>query len=189
MRKLPILIFVAFLDSITFGQSKTITDFSNTQRQRFDLIQTFKTGYFVNSVENHELHVRKIEKALKAKAAHSNKNSYGKSVFTRIQMWQFDFASSGKYNQVIDSLFKCFPYDCNRISEGEDKAIKIIPSIWIFAGNSIYIASTHCEQVDDKWRVFIKEFASEFAETDSKIILTECGKLTWTTKQKLKNAP
>ncbi len=69
------------------------------------------------------------------------------------------------------------------------KTIKITPSIWIFTDQSIFIARTACEQVDKKWTNFKSEFADTFAAKDSEIIVTECGKLTWTTKEKLKNAP
>ena len=152
-------------------------------------MQTFKTGYFVNSIENHQFHDRKLEIAINDKESHSNKNSYGKTVYTRIQMWQFDFDTNEKRKQASDSLLNCFPNDCAKVKRQVDQGIKITPSIWVFTDKSIFIAQTACEQVDKKWTEFKSEFADEFADNESEIIVTECGKLTWTTKEKIKTVP
>lgn len=169
-------------------QEKTILNFVSTQND-FEVIQTFKTGAFVNSFANHMLHDRKLEIAIKAKKSHSNKNSYDKSVYTRIQIWQFDFETNEKREQATDSLLNCFPNDCAKVKRQIDQGIKITPSIWVFTDKTIYIAQTACEQVDEKWTEFKKEFTDTFAYNDSEIIVTECGNLTWTTKEKIKNAP
>ncbi|PWJ33245.1 hypothetical protein BC781_1147 [Sediminitomix flava] len=169
-------------------QEKTILNFASEQTD-FEILQSFKAGYFVNSIENHELHDKKYEIAIKAKKSHSNKNSYDKTVYTRIQMWQFDFGTTEKRIQATDSLLNCFPNDCAKIKRQIDQGLKITPSIWIIEDKTIYIARTACEQVDDKWTEFKGEFADSFADNSTEIIVTECGKLTWTTKEKIKNAP
>lgn len=188
MRILITILTFSLLTAFQDGQEKSILNFANDQT-KFEIIQTFKTGAFVNSFANEMLHDRKLEIALKAKKSHSNKNSYDKTVYTRIQMWQFDFETKEKRIQATDSLLNCFPNDCANIKRQIDQGVKITPSIWIFNDKGIYVAQTACEQVDDKWTDFKSEFTNTFADDNSEIIVTECGKLTWTTKEKIKNAP
>ena len=188
MRILITILTFSLLTAFQGGEENTVLNFASDQTE-FEIIQTFKTGYFVNSIENQDLHEKKFEIAIKAKKSHSNKNSYDKTVYTRIQMWQFDFETTEKRIQATDSLLKCFPNDCAKIRRQVDQGIKITPSIWIFADKSIYIARTACEQVDEKWTDFKKYFSESFANNETQIIVTECGKLTWATKEKLKNAP
>ncbi|ARN71169.1 hypothetical protein BST91_05645 [Nonlabens tegetincola] len=187
MRILITILTFSLLTAFQDGQEKTILNFANYQTE-FEIIKTFKTGYFVNSLENQQLHDQIFEIAIKAKKSHSNKNSYDKTVYTRIQMWQFDFETKEKRNQATDSLLNCFPNDCAKIKRQIEKGIKITPSIWIFTDKTIYIAKTACEQVDEKWTEFKREFSESLADNYSDIIVTECGKLTWTTKEKIKNA-
>lgn len=188
MRILIVILTFSLLTAFQDRQEKTILNFANDQT-KFEIIQTFKTGAFVNSFANEMLHTRKLEIALKAKNSHSNKNSYDKTVYTRIQIWQFDFETTEKRKQATDSLLNCFPNDCAKIKRQIDQGVKITPSIWVFTDKEIFIAQTACEQVDDKWTDFKREFTDVFSESNSEIIVTECGKLTWTTKEKIKNAP
>ena len=181
---LTLLLLTAFQD----GQIKTILDFAGTQNN-FELIKTFKAGHFVSSIENHQLHSKKLDIAIKAKEPHSNENSYNKTVYTRIQLWQFDFDKNENCKQVIDSLLNCFPNDCAKVNRQSDQGVKITPSIWILNEKTIYIAKTACEQVDKKWTKLKKEFVESFATDESEIIVTECGKLTWKKKEELINAP
>lgn len=170
-------------------QERTIYNFVTSQLDKFEVLKTFKTGYFVNSIENYGFHTKKREIAIKAKESHSSKNSYNKTVYTLIQMWQFDFDTVEKCEQAIDSLLNCFPNDCVKIKRMFDQKINITPSIWIFRDNTIIIAETACEQVDQKWIDFKKDFAENFADDETEIIVTECGKLIWTSKERIKNAP
>jgi len=188
VRTLITILIFSFLTAFQDRQEKTILNFAKDQTD-FEIIQTIKSGAFVNSFANEMLHDRKWDIALKAKKSHSNKNSYDKTVYTRIQMWQFDFETKEKRKQANDLLLNCFPNDCAKIKKHTDQGIKITPSIWIFTDKSIYIAQTACEQVDHKWNEFKREFSDTFADKESEIIVTECGKLTWTTKEKIKNAP
>lgn len=190
-RKMKILFTIltfSLLTALQIAEEKTILSFANDQTE-FEIIQTFKTGAFVSSFTKEMLHERKLEIAIKAKKSHSNKNSYDKTVYTRIQMWQFDFDSKEKRIQATDSLLNCFPNDCAKIKRQTNQGLKITPSIWVFTDKTIYIARTACEQVDGKWNEFKIEFAETFASNRTDIIITECGKLSWTTKEKIKNAP
>lgn len=170
-------------------QEITIEQFAQFQHEEYKIITPDKSKYLTHLLDRLQLHSKKIEVAMKAKKAHSNKNSYDKTVYTRIHIWQFDFDTTEKRLQATDSLLSCFPSECVEINPQTSKTIKITPSIWIFTDQSIFIAKTACEQVDQKWTNFKSEFADTFAAKDSAIIVTECGKLTWTTKEKLKNAP
>lgn len=108
MRYITIILAFGILTSFNIGQKMTIFEFALTQFDLFRIEQTYKTGYFVNFIENQNLHLKKSEIALKAFNLHSNKNSYDKKVYTRIQMWQFDFETNEKCKQVSDSLLNCF---------------------------------------------------------------------------------
>ncbi|MFT7234064.1 MAG: hypothetical protein ACI8TA_003293 [Cyclobacteriaceae bacterium] len=182
------MLTIVFLLAFQSGPESTILNFTSTQTN-FEIIQTFKSGAFVNSFANEMLHDRKLEIAIKAKNPHSNKNSYDKTVYTRIQMWQFDFETKEKCKQATDSLLRCFPSDCAKIKRQIDRGLKITPSIWILTDDKIFIARTACEQVDKKWTDFKREFVAKFADRESEIIVTQCGKLTWTTKEIIKNTP
>ena len=189
MRIIIAILTLGLLTSIQIVQDRRIDQFVNSQLDEFEIIRTFKTGYFVNSIENYRLHTNKLEIAIKAKKHHLNSNDSGKKVYTQIQLWQFDFDTNQKCVQVVDSLLNCFPYDCTKIRRQVDLRIKIAPSIWILGNKSIYIAKTSCEQVDEKWIDFKKNFADTFADEDTAIIVADCGKITWTTKERIVNAP
>ena len=187
MKNLILIFILFFLTSFQGERRMSIAKFVTSHFDQYELDENFKSDNFVNSIDNQNLHVSKDNISLKAIKPHRNKNSYHKTVFTRIQMWQFYFENNENCKQVIDSLMKCFPYDCAKIKFGIDQSIKITPSIWIFADREIFVAKTSCEHVDEKWEAFKKDFAYTFAEEDSKIIVTECGKLKWTTKEEVKN--
>jgi len=189
MRTFIVILIFGLLTAFQVERDEDLGEFITTQLDDFEIIQTYKTEYFVNSIENYGFHNKKSEIAIKAKESHSNKNSYNKTVYTRIQMWQFDFETKEKCKQAIDSLFNCFPNDCAKIKRQVDQGIKITPSIWIFTDKKIVIANTACEQVDQKWTEFKKEFVEYFANNETEIIVTECGKLTWTTKEKIITTP
>ena len=177
---MKIILFILTLNLFSAFQvtkETTIKDFVSTQHD-FEVIQNSKKERFVNTLLNQKLHNEKYEVHLKAKRPHSNKNSYDKTVYTRIQIWQFKFETPEKRKQATDSLFTCFPFDCANIKSQVNQGIKITPSIWIFKDKAIYIANTNCEQVDEKWKNFKIAFSETFAENDSEIIVTECGKLS-----------
>lgn len=165
----------------------SIAKFVTSQFDQYELDESFKSDNFVNSIDNQNLHLSKNKISLKAIKPHKNRNSYDKTVC--IQMWQFYYENNEKCEQVIDSLMKCFPYDCAKIKYGIDQSIKVSPSIWIFTDREIFVAKISCKHVDEKWEIFKKDFANTFAEKDSKIIVTECEKLIWKTKEEIKNAP
>lgn len=156
---------------------------------RYDIVDSSKSDRFVLSIERSDLFSYSNSISLKAKKPHSNSNSYDKTVYSRIKLWDYDFDSKEKCKQAIDYLLDCFPNDCARIEKNKDQGIKVTPSIWILNDKKIYVAKTACEHVDYKWTDFMTKFVETFADSDSEIIVTECGKLTWKTKEQIKNAP
>jgi hypothetical protein len=130
--------------------------------------------------EIHTLH-------LKALNPHSNKNSYNKSVFSRIELSEFIYSNDSAFTYTQNELLKCFPNDCFNIKKGESKSIKITPSIIIFGSNKITTALTSCEHVDEKWIRFLSDFVNFYANDSDEIILNECGKLYWHNKQSILN--
>ncbi len=185
MNVLLTIVTFSLLTAIQYPQDKTVEDFARRQ-EGFEIIVSTEADYFVHSIDKLQLHSKKREVAIRAKAPHSNQNSYNRSVYAKIQMWQFDFPSKETGDQAVDSLLKCFPNDCAKVQRQKAAGIKVTPSIWVLTGRTIYLARIACEQVDEKWVKFRQDFAESFAETDSEIIVTECGRLVWTTKEKIK---
>ncbi len=186
MKSLVLILTSCFLIVSGKGE-KTIEQFTQTQLNTYHKIKPDQSQYFTSPLEQFKLHNKKTHLTLKEKTSHSNKNSYNKTVYTRINIWQFDFTSEEKCEQAIDSLLTCFPNDCAKIQKQVDQNLKITPSIWIMADQNIYIAKIACEHADEKWIKFKRDFAATFADDKNHIILTECGKLIWTTKEKIVN--
>jgi hypothetical protein len=124
---------------------------------------------------------------IKALKTHSNKNSYNKNVFSRIELSKFIYSNDSTFSYAQNELLKCFPNDCFKINQGENKSIKITPSIIIFGSNTITTALTSCEHVDEKWNSFLIDFVNFYANDSDEIILNECGMLYWHNKQSLLN--
>jgi hypothetical protein len=182
--KTLIAILLTLLSAFQVRAEKTISDFVQAQLGNFRIIQTEEKRIYVYSIENQNFHNNKIEFTLKAKKAHFNK-SYGGNITTQIQIWQFDFETNEKCKQAVDSLLNCFPIDCFQIKRQVNEGVKIAQSIWILGKKRIIAAQTACEQVDEKWINFKRDLVKEFADSDTEIIVTECGRLTWKTKDEI----
>ena len=88
-----------------------------------------------------------------------------------------------------EQLLKCFPTSCIQLDIGQDKPGKFTPSIVIINNNEIYIVRTHCEDETISWEEIRLKAIEYFANENSILIHTECGKLTWTTKEKTSRNP
>lgn len=185
MKVFIILHIFAFLVVLQQKQTISIVGFAEKQISSFDIIKNEKYDYFVKSIEESRLYKQKYKTAIKSKKSHSNENSYNKKVYTRIQIWQYDFESEEKCKHAISILLNCFPSDCSVLKTKEKRKLKITPSIWILAEKSIYIARTVCGQVDEKWNKFQKDFIDTFANNKNDIIVSKCGELEWTSKEKI----
>jgi len=186
---ISILMCTVFFFAQESGNFRAITifDFAGTQFDNFQPTKSVRVSFLDYSIENQKLYNNKIEISLIARKAHSNKNSYNKPVYTRIRIWQFEFETEEKCTQTIDSLLNCFPNDCAKIQKQVNQGIKITPSIWIFDKKRMLIAETSCTEIDEKWINFQRDFVEKFADSTSEIIVTECGYLTWKTKDEIVN--
>lgn len=179
------LVTVAFQET----EKRDLDRFVKSQVIDYRVVRTDGSSDFTISVDRQELHSRRRETLLKAKTPHANRNSHHRTVYARIRLYTFDFRTKPQCRQATDSLLQCFPYDCAAITRNKEQPIKVTPSVTILNQNSICIAVIACEQVDKKWERFKWDFVQAFAGNDSEIILTECGKLTWTKKSSIKNVP
>lgn len=187
LRNLKSILFFAFVLTIlsfNFLEEKSLLDFAREEKD-FQVIENAKEVNFINSVEDQKLHSKITFLLLKAKQTHSNSQSFHKSVYARIQIWQIDFENEEKCSKAIKGLKNCFPNDCGKIIDQNSISMKINPSIWIFTPTTIYVASIPCAQVDEKWTKFKKHFAAYFAFENSEIIVSKCGSIEFTTKEKL----
>ena len=184
MKSIFFFVFVLTILSFNYQVEKSLLVFARQQTD-FNVIENEIEANFINSVEDQKLHSKITFLLLKAKQTHSNSQSFHKSVYARIQIWQIDFENEEKCSKAIMGLKKCFPNDCGKIIDQNSKPMKINPSIWIFTPTTIYVASIPCAQVDEKWTKFKKHFAVYFAFDNSEIIVSKCGGIEFTTKDKL----
>lgn len=174
----------------------SINGFSQFQLEMKTFLSNFQADYTI-SILNEDFkyyrqlkQLRKISSSskaleLKSNITHSNKNSYNKKRNQRIQVYSFAFERSENCDSAFLSLLECFPNHCIKIKEGQDVSHKITPSIFIINDTNIICVRTNCEDVNKKWMEIIQKTSDQFANSKSKIILTKCGKLTWTTKKKI----
>ncbi|MBO6516807.1 MAG: hypothetical protein JJ975_09675 [Bacteroidia bacterium] len=182
MRIATVLFFSALL--MAFSQpDEPLDSFVKTQLETYEVIAPTTSFNVTYALERYQLHREKTSAALKSLNSHSNENSYNLTVYSRIYLWQFDFSSNERCSQAIDSLMNCFPIDCTPIEKYENTPMKTPPSIWVLNKNSIYIAQTACEQVDSNWVTFKHEFVERLATDQAPVIVTDCGRLSWTTKE------
>lgn len=154
-------------------------NFAKSHSTNFKIIETDSSQTFAYSIEKTNLFSSKNQITLKAIKAHVNEASYNLKVYSKINLWEFQFESTEKCNQTIDSLLNSFPNMGAPIKRNVNISYKITPSVFIFNEKSIYIAKTNCEHVDTNWENFNQDFIKTFAISNSQIIKAECGKLEW----------
>jgi hypothetical protein len=184
MKPILLLFFVFLILAFNFEEEKSLLNFA-CQQTDFHIIENTKKTNFINSIEEQKLHSKFTTFLLKAKLTHSNSQSFYKSVYACIQIWQIDFENEEKCSKAIVGLKKCFPNDCGKIVDHNSIPMKINPTIWIFTPTTIYVASIPCAQVDEKWTKFKQNFAAYFGFENSEIIVSKCGSIEFTTKEKL----
>jgi hypothetical protein len=185
-----IILLVAMLPTFSFQENKplTVDDFVQGQTNTYSISTEVNSFSFVRTLENIPLHYQSRAIALKALKPHSSALVDNKKVYSRIEIWQFDYKNEAFCREAQDSLLHCFPLDCATLDYGTDQSIKITPCIFILGKTTIAIAKTSCEQVDSKWTQFTKAFAEYYAiDVESKIILASCGKIQWVNRSELLN--
>lgn len=132
------------------------------------------TSNFAFTLEKKTEYTSKKKTQLKSKI--SFKNKYNQTVFQRIEFFVFQYETETKCNAAIDSLLRCFPTECSKVTRDKDmKAFKVTPSIFILNKKSIIVGNTACEQLNENWDGFKSELIKTFAESESKKITTGCG--------------
>lgn len=149
---------------------------ANTYTVNFNL-PSKDIGY----LDRYELHSEKATAFLKSKTTQSNAYSYQIEVYPRIRLAEYKFSSQQKAGAALDSLLTCFPNDCHRLEKGKKASVKFVTSIMIFNERAIYMAVTNCEYMGDQWDGFKDAFLKAYVKPESTIILTSCGRVTWTT--------
>lgn len=154
---------------------KSVTAFAKTQKDTYTEIAFDKSGNFTYLLEKLQLHSSKTQLRLKAKTRHANKQSYYKQVYSRINLWQYNYATKESCKQAIDSLVTCFPSECVTVKGKANMPLKVTPSIWVLSDKTIYIAQTNCEHIDDDWTLFKSEFVTALSSKNSQQMETACG--------------
>ena len=185
--KLITLLFISLTFNFCFGQTNTLSEKflssmtdkyteeelnDNTQYYRL-LLPLKKSATYTKAVE------------LKSKVVHSNKNSRFVERNQLIGFYAFEYPNKKVCKLSVDLLLQCFPNFCVAVERGKPINDKITPSVYIINDKTVYCIETFCEDVNEQWKEVLKKFVDTFADNSSMIILTECGKLEWTTKGKL----
>tara|TARA_X000000368_G_C22756508_1_gene590734 strand:- start:57 stop:653 length:597 start_codon:yes stop_codon:yes gene_type:complete len=174
----------------------SLNGFSQFQLEMKTFLSNFQADYTISKLNEDFKYYKQLKRLrkisssskaleLKSNITHSNKNSYNQKRNQRIQVYSFAFERSENCDSAFLSLLECFPNHCIKIKEGQDVSHKITPSIFIINDTNIICVRTNCEDVNQKWMEIIQKTSDQFANSKSKIILTKCGKLTWTTKEKI----
>lgn len=185
--KIFTVLFISFTIHFSFAQTNTMSEQflasqadkytqvdlnDNTQYYRL-LLPLRKMSSFTKAVE------------LKAKATHSTKISRFQERNQMIGFYAFEYSNKKVCKLAVDSLLLCFPNFCIAVERGKPTMDQITPSVYIINDKTVYCIETFCEDVNEQWQEIIKNFVKTFAVSSSTIILTECGQLEWTTKDKL----
>ncbi len=182
-----IIVIVTSILSLQEKKPLTVNEFVQSQTSTYKISPGINSLSFAATLANLPLHYQSKATALKALKPHSSPLVDNKKVYSRIDIWQFDYENEVLCKAAQDSLLLCFPYDCTRLNFGVDQSIKVTPCIFIFGQSTIAFAHTSCEQVDSKWTQFTKDFTQYYAEEESKIIVGSCGKIQWLRRSEILN--
>jgi hypothetical protein len=177
------------ITAYSFQAKKPLTtdEFVQSQTNTYSISTDVNSSSFVSTLENIPLHYQSRAIALKALKPHSSALVDNKRVYSRIEIWQFDYKNEALCRDTQDSFVQCFPNDCAKLDDGIDQSIKITPCIFILGKTTIAIAKTSCGQIDAKWTHFTQDFTQYYADDESRIILGSCGKIQWINRSQLLN--
>lgn len=147
-----------------------------------DFINNYSDKYFIEKSHSNIAHtlINKTEYLeyykCRLKQKKSFKNQYNQVAFQIIDCFIFEYESKTKCNTAIDSLFNCFPFECQKLpKEKYIKALKSPPSIFILNDKHIIIATIPCEQEGPDWDDFKTEMINNFTTSNSKVVSIGCG--------------
>lgn len=129
---------------------------------------------FVWTLEKKSSFLSKKKVLLKSKK--SFKNKYNQATYQKIELAIFQYKSKNECKSALDSLLKCFPTECGKVTIGKDeKSFKVIPSVFIINSSSIIVSNIACGDRNDDWNKYKIDFINTFAEPGSQKIITDCG--------------
>lgn len=186
MKNITLLFFI-FLTHFCFAQTNTISEQflagqadKYTQEELNDNTQYFR---LLLPLRKSASYTKAVE--LKAKVTHATKISRFQERNQMIGFYAFEYPNKKVCKLSVDSLLQCFPNFCIAVERGKQVTDQITPSVFIINDKTVYCLETFCEDVNEQWQDILTTFVKTFASNSSTIIITECGKLEWTTKDKL----
>lgn len=182
-----ILLFFIFTIHVCFGQTNTLSEnFLSGQTDTYNQEELNEnTQYFRLLLPLRKMSSYSKAAELKAKQTHATKISRFQERNQTIGFYAFEYPNKKVCKLAVDSLLQCFPNFCIAVERGKPVNDQITPSVYIINDKTVYCLETFCEDVNEQWEAIVKKFVTTFASNSSTIILTECGKLEWTTKDKL----
>ncbi len=186
MRLLQVLLFSFIVNACLAQTNESSEKFLSTHSNKYTQEELNEnTQYFRLLLPLRKMASSTKAVELKAKQTHSSKISRFQERNQRIGFYAFEYPNKKVCQLAVDSLLQCFPNFCIAVERGKPANGQITPSVYIINDKTVYCMETFCEDVNDQWQEMIKKFVSTFAAKGSTIILAECGKLEWTTKDKL----
>jgi hypothetical protein len=185
--KLFVTLFIALTFNFCTAQTNTLSEKFiegttdqytqeelNESTQYYRLLQPLrKTATYTKAV------------GLRSKTMHANKNSRFQERNQMIGFYAFEYPNKKVCKLSVDSILMCFPNFCVVIERSKASTDQIAPSVYILNDKTVYCIETACEDVTEQWDETLKKFVDTFADNNSTIILSECGKLEWTSKAKI----
>ncbi len=187
MKFIAPLCIISLTINFCFGQTNTLSEkFLASQTDKYTQEElNDNTQYFRLLLPLRKSATSSKAVELKSKIVHSTKNSRYVERNQLIGFYVFEYPNKKVCKLAVDSLLQCFPNFCVQVERGKPINDKITPSVYIINDKTVYCIETFCEDVNEEWEKILKSFVDAFADKSSTIILTECGKLEWTTKEKL----
>lgn len=185
-----LILTLAFLPGFcALGQASKLCDsfLSNfvTDYKQIALSETDQDYVQLSSLRQRAIWTESIQ--LKALKTHSDSNSFFKNRFQRLSFFAFEYAAKKDCKSSVDSLLDCFPHDCSHVKLGEPNGGEMTPSVYIINATTAYCVLTSCEDMKTNWNEIIKKAINLFAGDSSEIIVVSCGRLEWSSKQKILN--
>lgn len=186
MKNLSLLFFI-FTIHFCSGQTNTMSEqFLTSQTDIYNQEElTDYTQYFrlLSPLRKMASYTKAVE--LRAKQTHSTKVSRFQERNQTIGFYAFEYPNKKVCKLAVDTLLQCFPNFCIAVERGKPLTDQLTPSVYIINDKTVFCMETFCEDVNEQWQEMLKKFVTTFATNSSTIILTECGKLDWTSKDKL----
>ncbi len=180
MKNLHLVLLLCVLMISSQAQEKKLADFLKSQHSRYELTRVGDTRAAISGIDFvYDGFEEKEQFLIKERTNRVRSNSNEKKVYTRITLWRYSFADQASYDAAVDSLIRCYPFDCTLIPTSGTQKVKTDPAVYILSENSIYVARTRCATQNDKWKSFRGEFMRFFSDQNSSILIASCDSIIW----------